>query len=118
MRSPVSSRLFLVSVEQVLEGFVLGGVVGDVVLPAVPDDEEPGAGEGGVGAAGVADGGQPGSKAFGRQPVGAVTPRVTAGPRRSHDGRQTRQASRAVTQRHLGCIGNPSKITDQRMVHR
>ena len=28
-----------------------------------------------------------------------------------------RQASRAVTRRHLGCIGDPSKITDTRMVH-
>ena len=33
------------SVEEALEGVVLGGVVGGVVLPAVPDDEQPGAGE-------------------------------------------------------------------------
>jgi len=29
------------------------------------------------------------------------TPRATAGPRRTHDGRQTRLASRAVIRRHL-----------------
>jgi hypothetical protein len=28
-----------------------------------------------------------------------------------------RQALVAVTRRHLGCIGNPSKITDTMMVH-
>ncbi|MGH3739313.1 MAG: hypothetical protein ACRDT6_27490, partial [Micromonosporaceae bacterium] len=33
------------------------------------------------------------------------TPRATARPRRTHDGRQTRLASRAVIWRHLGCIG-------------
>jgi hypothetical protein len=114
MRSPVSSRLFLVSVEQVLEGFVLGGVVGDGGGP-------------GVGVAGVV--GEVGDETWlpVRSLIGARrrsslstvrTPRVTAGSRRSHNGRQTRQASRAVTQRHLGCIGNPSKITDQRTVHR
>ena len=32
-------------------------------------------------------------------------------------GRQARQASRAMTWRHHGCIGDPSKITDTRMVH-
>jgi hypothetical protein len=50
-RSPVSSSGFLVLVEESLEGAVVGGVVGGVVLPAVPDDVEPGAGEdaGGVG---------------------------------------------------------------------
>jgi len=235
MRSPVSSRLLPVSVEQVLEGLVLGGVVGDAVLPAVPDDEEPGAGEDadgvgvvvasgagsvvevggpGVGVSGVggevgdgvaelfvagpaeadgaelaglagrwcgageagecfgggeagaavtdlgeqaggADGsgagqagedvlvcvrgelvgdlggqGAPSCGAETRPPVRSLigarrrsalstvgTSRVTAGPRRSHAGRPTRQASRAMTQRHLGCIGNPSTITDQRMVH-
>lgn len=41
MSSPVSSR----SGQDGLEGAVLGGVVGDVVLPAAPDDVEPGAGE-------------------------------------------------------------------------
>ena len=46
MSSPVSSRCRrLILVEQALEGSVFGGVVGDVVLPAVPDDVEPGAGE-------------------------------------------------------------------------
>jgi hypothetical protein len=28
-----------------------------------------------------------------------------------------RQAVKAVTQRHLGCISDPSKITDVTMVH-
>src|SRR6266516_4073856 len=42
---PVSSRGLLVSVEERLEGAVLGGVVGGVVLPAAPDDVRPGAGE-------------------------------------------------------------------------
>src|ERR1700735_5104587 len=44
MSSPVSSRL-LILVEQGLEGAVPDGVVGGAVLPAVPDDEQPGAGE-------------------------------------------------------------------------
>jgi hypothetical protein len=41
----------LILVEEPLEGPVLGWVVGDVVLPAVPDQVQPGAGEdaGGVG---------------------------------------------------------------------
>ena len=41
----MSSRGLLILVEEALEGAVLGGVVGGVVLPAVPDDVEPGAGE-------------------------------------------------------------------------
>jgi hypothetical protein len=45
------------------------------------------------------------------------TSRVTARPRRTHAGRQERQASRAMTWRHHGCISDPSKITDTRMVH-
>ena len=45
------------------------------------------------------------------------TSRVTARARRSHAGRQERQASRAMTWRHHGCISDPSKITDTRMVH-
>src|SRR5215207_4465930 len=45
MRSPVSTRVVFGGVEDALEGVVLGGVVGGVVLPAVPDDEQPGAGE-------------------------------------------------------------------------
>ena len=44
MSSPVSSRRRKISVEG-LECPVFGRVVGDPVLPAVPDDEEPGAGE-------------------------------------------------------------------------
>jgi len=40
MRSPVSSRLVLGR-----EGAVLGGVVGDALVPAVPEHVEPGAGE-------------------------------------------------------------------------
>ena len=45
MRSPVSSRLGLILVEESLQGLVLCGVVGGSVLPALPDDVEPGAGE-------------------------------------------------------------------------
>src|SRR3954454_4014626 len=45
MSGPVSSRGWLIFVEQALEGSVAGGVVGGVVLPAVPDHVEPGAGE-------------------------------------------------------------------------
>ncbi|MGP4055475.1 hypothetical protein ACTWP6_26915, partial [Mycobacterium sp. 4D054] len=39
------------------------------------------------------------------------------GLRRTHAGHRMCRASRAIDQRHLGCIGNPSKITDTRMVH-
>jgi hypothetical protein len=51
MSSPVSSRRRFFLGEDALEGFVPGGVVGGAVLPAVPDDVQPGAGEdaGGVG---------------------------------------------------------------------
>jgi len=47
----VSSCRLLILAEQGLERAVFGGVVGGSVLPAVPDDEQPGAGEdaGGVG---------------------------------------------------------------------
>ena len=45
------------------------------------------------------------------------TSRATARPRRTHAGHQPRQASRAMTWRHLGCISDPSEITDIRMVH-
>ena len=44
MSSPVASCRRKISVEG-LECPVFGRVVGDPVLPAVPDDEEPGAGE-------------------------------------------------------------------------
>jgi hypothetical protein len=46
--------------------------------------------------------------------VGA--PRVNAGFRRTHAG-HNRCRARAITQRHLRCIGDPSTITDTRMVH-
>ena len=51
MSSPVSSRRRLLFGEDALEGFVPGGVVGCAVLPAVPDDVQPGTGKdaGGVG---------------------------------------------------------------------
>src|SRR5450755_2191253 len=51
MSSPVSSCGQLILSEEPLEGPVLGGIVGGVVLPAVPDHVQPGAGEdaGGVG---------------------------------------------------------------------
>jgi hypothetical protein len=38
MSSPVSSRRWFFFGEDGLEGFVFGRVVGDAVLPAVPDD--------------------------------------------------------------------------------
>src|SRR6185503_12707410 len=44
MSSPVSSGGLFV-LQECLEGAVLSRVVGDVVLPAVPDDVEPGAGQ-------------------------------------------------------------------------
>ncbi|HEX5493544.1 MAG TPA: hypothetical protein VFX70_13660, partial [Mycobacteriales bacterium] len=44
MSSPVSRCLLLI-LQETLEGSVSGGVVGGVVLPAVPDHEQPGAGE-------------------------------------------------------------------------
>ncbi|MDZ4234489.1 MAG: hypothetical protein U1C73_12220, partial [Dietzia sp.] len=46
MSSPVSTGRGLGGgfvVQECLEGSVFGGVVGDAVLPAVPDDVEPGA---------------------------------------------------------------------------
>src|SRR5579875_3172711 len=45
MSSPMSSHLLAIRLEERLEGAMLGRVVGRAVLPAVPDDEEPGAGE-------------------------------------------------------------------------
>jgi len=45
MSSPVSSRGLLICLQNGLEGSVFGGVVGDAVVPAAPDDVEPGAGE-------------------------------------------------------------------------
>jgi len=59
MSCPVSSRRLLILFEEALGGAVLGGVVGGVVVPAVPDDVEPGAGEdvGGVGVVFAAGGG-------------------------------------------------------------
>ena len=45
MRCPVSSRGLLILVEESLQGSCRVGVVGGVVLPAVPDDVEPGAGQ-------------------------------------------------------------------------
>src|SRR5215467_2828372 len=44
MSSPMSSHL-LVGLDERLEGVMLGRVVGGAILPAVPDHEEPGAGE-------------------------------------------------------------------------
>jgi NAD(P)-binding Rossmann-like domain len=38
----------------------------------------------------------------------------TAGPRKTRAGCQQRQASRAMARQQLGCIGNPSKMTDQK----
>src|SRR5690606_32512109 len=45
MSSPVSSCCLLILLDQSLKGSVFGGVVGDAVLPAVPDHIQPGAGE-------------------------------------------------------------------------
>ena len=45
MRCAPSSRPLRVLVEQCLQGAMTGGVLGDPVLPAAPNDVEPGAGE-------------------------------------------------------------------------
>lgn len=42
---------------------------------------------------------------------------VNAGFRRSHAGHRCCRVHKAITQRHLRCIGDPSKTTDTRMVH-
>ena len=42
--------------------------------------------------------------------------RVAARRRRTHGGRQERQAGRAMTWRHHGGVSDPSKTTDTRMV--
>jgi hypothetical protein len=46
MRCAASQRPVRVLVEQCLPGAMVGGVVGEVVFPVMPDDAEPGAGEG------------------------------------------------------------------------
>src|SRR6476469_8828876 len=45
MSSPVSSRCVVSALDEALQCSVLVGVVGGVVLPAVPDDVDPGAGQ-------------------------------------------------------------------------
>jgi hypothetical protein len=45
MRCAASKRLVRVLVEQCLHGAMIGGVVGEFVLPVMPDDAEPGAAE-------------------------------------------------------------------------
>ena len=72
-----------VLVKQYLEGAMIGGVVRELVLPVMPDDVEPGAGEI-------------------TRAVGMVVP----------------WGSGAVVQvgGPFGCIGDPSKIADTRVV--
>jgi hypothetical protein len=84
MRCAGSRRPVWVLIERCLEGAMIGRVLGDSVLPAAPDDVEPGAGQDAHG-------------------VGMV---VSTG-------------SRAVVQvgRPCRCIGDPSKITETRMVY-
>src|SRR5215212_1916322 len=69
MRCPVSSRGLMILVEELSEGAVLVEVEGGAVLPAVPDDVEPGSGEdpGGGG-----DTGQAGQRFGGGEPAAAV----------------------------------------------
>src|SRR5262245_49177046 len=45
MSSPVSSHLLAIRMEERLKGAMPGRVVGHAVLPAMPDHEEPGAGQ-------------------------------------------------------------------------
>src|SRR5690625_3770757 len=45
MSSPVSSRRVVLALDEALKGSVPVGIVGGVVLPAVPDDVEPGLGK-------------------------------------------------------------------------
>jgi hypothetical protein len=45
MRCAASRRPVWVLIERCLEGAMIGGVLGDSVLPAAPDDLEPGAGQ-------------------------------------------------------------------------
>jgi hypothetical protein len=45
MRCAGSKRPVRVLVEQCLQGALIGGLVGEFVLPVMPDDAEPGAGE-------------------------------------------------------------------------
>src|SRR5512147_3050150 len=75
MSSPVSSRR-IVDVglfgEDALQGVVAGGLVGDVVLPAVPDDVEPGASEDAHGVRMVVAAGQGAPVEVGGPGVGAA----------------------------------------------
>src|SRR5829696_2151912 len=68
MSSPVSSRW----VEDGLESTVFGGVVGGVVLPAAPDDVQPGAGEDADGVGVVVSAGSGPGVEVGRPGVGVV----------------------------------------------
>jgi hypothetical protein len=66
--SPVSSRVLLMC----LEGSVFGGVVGDPVMPAAPDDVEPGAGQDAYGVGMVVAAGDGAAVEIGRPDVGVA----------------------------------------------
>ncbi|EFG75554.1 hypothetical protein HMPREF0591_4654 [Mycobacterium parascrofulaceum ATCC BAA-614] len=118
------------STREPVDGFRWQGISGklhDSLLAAKPSGEAPSC--------------DTGARLLVRSPCGAQrrlalstvgVPRVTAGPRRTHAGRQRRRASRAMNQqpprvhrrsiqdhRHTGsCASQPSEqINDTRMVH-
>src|ERR1700736_5097784 len=72
MSSPVSSRRLLMCLHKGLEGSVFGGVVGDPVVPAPPDDVEPGAGQDAYGVGMVVAAGDGAAVEIGRPDVGVA----------------------------------------------
>ena len=95
-----------------LVGQGIWGKLHDSLLAAEPSGEAPDFRYQNVTAASLTD-----RRSSAHSPVDGRHALGTAGPRKTHAGRQQRQASRAMARQHLGCIGNPSKITDLRMVH-
>lgn len=82
------------------------------LLAADPSGEAPVLRYQGVAAASLID-----RRSMARTPVDGPHTPGTVGSRRTYSGRQARQASRAVTRRHLGCIGDLSNTADESMVH-
>src|SRR5271166_1187866 len=72
MSSPVSSRGMLMCLQKGLEGSVFGGVVGGAVVPAAPDDVEPGAGQDSYGVGMVVAAGDGAVVEIGRPDVGVA----------------------------------------------
>jgi len=88
------------------------GRLHDSLLAADPSGEAPSFWCRGAAAASLTD-----RRSAVHSPVDGRHAPGTARPRITHAGRQKRQASRAVAWRHLGCISDPSRTTDIRMVH-